>query len=71
MRWMLCVLLWTGPALAGDDAPCDKSAIRWEFPHAFEAARKRAADEHRILLVKGVSFGIDDVGARCATKGKW
>ena len=70
MRWMLTVCLLSGPVLAGE-VDCDRSAIRWELPDAFETARKRAADGNRILLIKGVSFGIDDVGATCATKGRW
>lgn len=71
MRAVLIALVLGGLAGAEEAPRCDRSAIRWEFPDSFEAARQRAADENRILLIKGVSFGIDDEGARCATKGRW
>jgi hypothetical protein len=71
LRSMLLLALFAAPTLAGDPPASDTSAIRWELPDAFSQARKRAADENRILLIKGVSFGIDKVGATCATKGMW
>ncbi len=49
----------------------DSAAIEWILPGEFERARKRATDENKILLVKGVSFGIDELGARDATRGQW
>jgi len=52
-------------------APCDRSAIRWFVPGEFEAARRKAEEEGRFLLLKGISFGIDDLGATSATKGRW
>jgi hypothetical protein len=63
----------TLPALAllAAAASTDECSIRWHFPHQFDEARARAKAENRILLVKGVSFGIDVEGATCATKGKW
>ena len=66
----LLLALLSAPAWA-EGPGCDPSAIRWHFPHQFDEALARAANEKRILLVKGVSFGIDDIGATCATKGKW
>jgi hypothetical protein len=65
MRTLLPLALLAGLALA------DECSIRWHFPHEFDAARARSRDGNRILLVKGVSFGIDDEGATCATKGRW
>jgi hypothetical protein len=65
MRTLLPLALLAGLAFA------DECSIRWLFPHEFEAARARSRDENRILLIKGVSFGIDTVGATCATKGRW
>jgi hypothetical protein len=65
MRTVLALALFAGMALA------DECSIRWHFPHQFEEARARSKAENRILLVKGVSFGIDEEGATCATKGKW
>lgn len=52
-------------------AASDPAAIRWVLPGRFEEARARADEEQRILLVKGVSFGIDELGAREPSKGKW
>jgi hypothetical protein len=50
---------------------CDPSAIQWFIPGQFEEALARAKEEKRLLIIKGISFGVDDVGAKCATKGKW
>jgi hypothetical protein len=61
----LALLLLAGASMA------DECSIRWHFPHQFEEARARAKAENRILLIKGVSFGIDEEGATCATKGRW
>ena len=45
--------------------------IDWVLPSDFDKALARSTAEHRLLLIKGVSFGIDVAGATCATKGKW
>lgn len=50
---------------------CDESAIDWHTPDAFEAAIAEAKASNRIILIKGVSFGIDAAGAKCATEGTW
>lgn len=50
---------------------CDDSAIDWVLPGHFPDAWERARAERRILLIKGVSFGIDAAGAKCATEGTW
>ena len=47
------------------------SAIRWILPGQFGRAVSQARMQERILIVKGISFGIDEVGATSATKGKW
>ncbi len=65
MRTLLALGLFVAAAHA------DECSIRWHFPHEFEEARERARAENRILVIKGVSFGIDEEGALCATKGKW
>ena len=52
-------------------AGCDNTAIQWFKPGEFAAARKLAKKSKRLLVIKGISFGVDDVGAKCATKGKW
>jgi len=49
----------------------DDAAIDWVLPGSFAKAQARAARENRILLIKGVSFGIDSAGAKCATEGTW
>jgi hypothetical protein len=49
----------------------DRTAIRWHGPGEFAAARERAEHEKRLLLIKGISFGVDELGASCATKGRW
>ena len=49
----------------------DTTNIEWFLPGNFEAAEKRAQESKRIILIKGISFGVDDAGAACATKGRW
>ncbi|MCA8954868.1 MAG: hypothetical protein KDC87_02275 [Planctomycetes bacterium] len=71
--FLLCSL--TGASIAQTSQPaslgCDRTAIRWLKPGEFEQARARAQRDNRLLLIKGISFGVDDEGARCATKGRW
>ena len=73
MLHVVTTVILSIPALAqqAPEAACDSTNIEWVLPGEFETARRRAAGEKRILLVKGVSFGIDALGAKCATKGKW
>jgi hypothetical protein len=60
------------PAEAADPAACtDRAAIRWRVPGEFEDARKEAEKEKRLLLIKGIAFGVDELGAKDATKGCW
>lgn len=49
----------------------DTSAIQWVLPADFDEALARARSQNRLLLIKGVSFGIDAAGASCATAGTW
>lgn len=58
---------------AGDEfANCqDKTAIQWFTPGSFAAARLQAENTKRLMMVKGIAFGVDEVGAKCATKGCW
>lgn len=49
----------------------DDAAIRWFRPGQFEDAVAAAKGSGRLLLLKGISFGIDTAGADCATKGTW
>lgn len=50
---------------------CDRSAIDWVLPGNFPTAVARAQQDQRILVIKGISFGVDSAGAACATKGVW
>ena len=50
---------------------CDTLAIRWKLPHEFNEARELARTQNRLLILKGIAFGIDAEGARCATAGSW
>ncbi len=54
-----------------NDFGFDPTRIRWFLPGDFAGALECALDTHRILLIKGVSFNIDEIGARCATQGTW
>lgn len=79
LRWILgasAAIALSGTAHAADEPTTpatdrNDGAIRWHLPDQFDAAVARAKKEKRILLIKGVSFGIDEAGAKCATKGKW
>lgn len=68
--FLLQTTLHAGPGvdLAGGFDPL---AIEWVLPGHFEEARARSKQEQRLLLIKGVSFGIDEAGAACATQGEW
>ena len=57
--------------LPAQGTACDRTAIAWVLPGDFEQALARAQKEQRILVIKGISFGVDDDGAKCATKGVW
>lgn len=45
--------------------------INWVFPGHFDRAYEQAEKKNRLLLIKGLGFGLDDLGATCATKGCW
>ena len=71
--------LWVSAALAllgaGEDKKplsCqDTSAIKWMLPGEFAKVRERATESNRIIVIKGIAFGVDSAGAKCATKGQW
>ena len=72
----VCALVWmAGTSAFGEgERPQQaraEAAIEWHLPHQFGEAREASKTKNRILLIKGVSFGIDEAGAQCATKGKW
>ncbi|HEX6813514.1 MAG TPA: hypothetical protein VF384_17980 [Planctomycetota bacterium] len=64
-------LIGSAAALRAQGTACDRTAIEWVLPGDFEQALARAQKEQRILVIKGISFGVDDEGAKCATKGVW
>lgn len=53
------------------DHACQSHGIRWHLPGDFDEVVKLARKQGRLILIKGISFGIDELGAKCATKGKW
>ncbi len=57
--------------VAADNPACVTDNIEWVLPGHFADAVARGKAEQRLILIKGVSFGIDVAGAGCATKGKW
>ena len=46
-------------------------AINWVLPGHFDDALKQANAQQRLIMIKGIAFGIDELGATCATKGCW
>lgn len=59
------------PSQEDPTPPCDRSAIDWVLPGSFPQAVARAQQDQRIIVIKGISFGVDSAGAGCATKGVW
>jgi hypothetical protein len=54
-----------GPQCGSGNVP------RYLTPGSFSAALERAQAEKRALLIKGVAFGMDRIGATLPTKGHW
>ena len=46
-------------------------AIDWFVPGNFDNAHAKAKEQNRMLLVRALGFGLDELGASCATKGCW
>ena len=57
--------------LKNTGGPGDSTVVDFVLPGQFEDALARAKKRNRPLLIKGVAFGVDKLGATCATKGKW
>lgn len=70
LRLAVCAVTLALAGIAQNPA-CVADNIDWVLPGHFAEAVKRAKAEQRLILIKGVSFGIDVAGAACATKGKW
>ena len=84
MRLPLALLCLAATGLAWGDLPKDvrcenKSGPRcgdrrvpnYVLPGQFEGALAHAKKTNRPLLIKGVAFGMDRVGATEPTKGHW
>ena len=67
----LLTLALTALTPPADPTCADTASIRWHTPGKFEQARKAAAAQNRLLMVKGIAFGVDAAGAESATKGCW
>ena len=66
------VLLISLPAVACEDEVVgDTRVVNFYLPAEFEQALADARESNRLLLIKGVAFGVDQLGATCATKGHW
>lgn len=49
----------------------DTTVVNFFLPGTFADALDRAKTSQRCLIIKGVAFGIDEAGSKCATKGHW
>jgi len=49
----------------------DTTAVKFFIPGQFKEALKQAKETKRCLLIKAIAFGVDEEGAKCATKGHW
>jgi len=49
----------------------DPNVCNFVLPGNFTDALAKAAEANRCLIIKGIAFGIDRVGATCATRGHW
>ncbi|MDB4778025.1 hypothetical protein OAG68_01050 [bacterium] len=56
---------------ASNEFGFNSEAIDWVIPGEFKDALDRSRQQERILLVRGLGFGLDELGATCATKGCW
>lgn len=62
----------TEPPKAKAAAPRgDTTAVKFFIPGQFKEALKQAKETKRCLMIKAIAFGVDDEGAKCATKGHW
>ena len=57
--------------VSAQGASCSGDAIDWFVPGQFERAVDEATTRQRIVIVKGIAFGIDKAGAKSARKGTW
>ena len=73
LRWAM-ILLLAAPLAAQDKfsrKKGDAEVVNFFLPGQFDKVKAEAKKLDRLILIKGVAFGVDKIGATCATKGKW
>ena len=68
---VLSFALAVAVAGAQKELPCDPTAIRWVLPGEFSTAFQKSQEQKRLIAIKGIAFGVDEKGAKCATEGCW
>jgi len=68
---LIVTLGFLAPAAAEDRLGVDDTVCDFVLPGSFEKAREKAKASGRCLLIKGVAFGMDKLGATDCTKGHW
>lgn len=75
---LVAISTWGASAFAQDsDKPASQlecfnsEAIDWYVPGSFDEAHAKAKEQNRMLLMRALGFGLDELGASCATKGCW
>ena len=79
MRLIIALLALCAPALSAQGKTTtepekkvgDTRVVDFFLPNQFGKAKTASKERNRCLLIKGVAFGVDKVGAGCATKGHW
>lgn len=61
----------TAQDTVAEDFGFTSESIDWVIPGKFDEALASAKEQNRILLVRALGFGLDELGASCATKGCW
>lgn len=69
MRSVLLIATLLATAVQDPDGPGDRSRIEFFYAGRFKEALKRAADQNRMLLVKGVSVILDEDAAGDIKRG--
>ncbi len=60
MTLLLWTLLLASPTQDAHPLSLDRTGLQWVLP--FEAARKKATDQSRLLMIKPVAFGTSPEG---------
>jgi len=62
---------WSAVAEESGTNTGDTEVINFVLPGDFQDVLKQAKERNRCFLIKGIAFGVDKLGAKCATKGLW